>query len=177
MLQLITPDLTYMTALMEAASEMYPIGDWDATSAALDERFDTILHILTPSGDPAIAPPGTLPSINYWLLEDGVGIGLLTLRPHINDELMQSEGHIGYMIRPSRRNQEYGTAILKLGLERARAIGLTRVLLTCADTNIGSRKVIEANGGQLENILQVDADKPPVRRYWITLNSDGTSYG
>lgn len=109
--------------------------------------------------------------MDYWLLEDTTWIGLLTLRPNITAELMRSGGHIGYVIRPSCRRQGYGTTLLRLGLEQARTLGLTRVLLTCADTNLGSRKVIEANGGQLEDVVQIDADSSPVRRYWISLTA------
>jgi predicted acetyltransferase len=35
--------------------------------------------------------------------------------------------------------------------EYARALGLERVLVTCDTTNTGSRKVIEAGGGEFED--------------------------
>ena len=56
-------------------------------------------------------------------------------------------GHIGYMIRPSGRRKGYGTRILALTLERAREVGLSRVLVTCSPNNIGSARIIENNGG------------------------------
>jgi predicted acetyltransferase len=84
-------------------------------------------------------------------MDDGVWIGHLTFRPLINARYLQRGGHIGYEIRPSKRRQGYGTAMLRLGLDEARAHGLDRVLLTCNEDNAGSRKVIERNGGQLEN--------------------------
>ena len=169
MLQLVIPDVAYKEAMLEAAAEMHACGEWEITPEALAARFDTLLQELAAARDPATAPPGVLLYIDYWLLEEGTWIGLLTLRPKITENLMRKGGHIGYVIRPSRRRQGYATALLRLGLEQARALGLTRVLLTCADTNLGSRKVIEANGGILEDVIQVDADAPPVRRYWITL--------
>lgn len=172
MLRLVLPELSHREALLEAAPEMYEIGEWNITPDALAARFDALIKELTGARDPATAPPGTLPYIDFWLLEDTIWIGVLTLRPRITAELMRSGGHIGYVIRPSRRGQGYGTALLRLGLEQARNLGLTRVLLTCADTNLGSRKVIEANGGQLEDIVQIDPASTPVRRYWITLSPD-----
>jgi predicted acetyltransferase len=51
--------------------------------------------------------------------------------------LLQMGGHIGYEIRPSRRGQAYGKLILKYGLDRAKAFGLERVLLTCDEDNLG----------------------------------------
>jgi predicted acetyltransferase len=161
--------------MLEAAPEMHAIGEWAISPADLAARFEAILQDIAAARDPATAPPGVLPYQDFWLMEDAVWIGLLTFRPQIDDQLMRSGGHIGYVIRPSRRRHGYGTALLRLGLEQARAYGLSRVLLTCGDTNLGSRKVIEANGGRLEDIVIVDADKPPVRRYWISLAPDSTA--
>jgi predicted acetyltransferase len=177
MLRFVLPDATHRVALLEAAGEMQACGEWDITPAVLGERFDILIQDLVAARDPRTAPPDVLPYTDYWLFDDGVWIGLLTLRPRITDELLRRGGHIGYVIRPSRRRQGYGTALLRRGLEQAKAMGLTRVLLTCDDTNLGSRKVIEANGGQLEDVVQINADVPPVRRYWITLVSDNESMG
>jgi predicted acetyltransferase len=55
--------------------------------------------------------------------------------------------------------------MLRQSLVVARAGGVSRALVTCDDDNLGSRKVIEANGGVLENV--VDVDGVPLRRYWI----------
>ena len=59
--------------------------------------------------------------------------------------------------------------ILALALPKAQELGLYRVLVTCNETNIGSKKIIEANGGILENRLQLHAGKPAKLRYWISL--------
>jgi predicted acetyltransferase len=40
-------------------------------------------------------------------------------------------------------------------------LGLTSLLITCAEGNIGSRRVAEANGGVLERIVNGQA------RYWL----------
>jgi predicted acetyltransferase len=169
MLRLVEPAVVYKAAMLEAASEMHAVGEWDLTPEALEASFETILADLAAAKDPSTAPEGVLAYEDFWLLDDAVWVGLLTLRLQLNEQLMRSGGHIGYVIRPSRRRQGYGTKLLALGLEQARTRGLQRVLLTCADTNIGSRKVIEANGGRLENILVVEPDAPAVRRYWIEL--------
>jgi predicted acetyltransferase len=58
--------------------------------------------------------------------------------------------------------------MLRLALPVARTLGITRVLLTCDVGNVASRKVIEANGGRIED------ERRGVLRYWIELgrNSD-----
>jgi predicted acetyltransferase len=175
MLRLVEPALTYKAALLEAASELYAVGEWDITPDDLASRFDDLLHELAAAKDPATAPAGVLPYEDFWLLDENVWIGPLTLRTQINEQFLRSGGHIGYVIRPTRRQRGYGTALLRLGLEQSRTRGLQRVLLTCAETNIGSRKVIEANGGRLENVVVIDERSAPVRRYWIDLEPAGAS--
>ena len=71
-------------------------------------------------------------------------------------------------VRPSARRRGYGTLILKLALERARELGIGPVLVTCDVDNLGSRGVIEANGGELEGEFEVPQHQDkPIRRYWI----------
>jgi predicted acetyltransferase len=103
-------------------------------------------------------------------MEGDIWIGLLTLRFHLNEQFLHSGGHIGYVVRPSKRRCGYGTALLRLGLDKARERGLQRVLLTCNETNIGSRKIIETNGGQFENAVVVEGQEDQKLRYWITLD-------
>jgi len=74
-------------------------------------------------------------------------IGKLPLRTTINAQYLHAGEHIGYEIRPSKRRCGYGTALLRLGLDKAHEWGLHQVVLTCDETNTGSRKIIEANGG------------------------------
>jgi len=93
-------------------------------------------------------------------------IGRLDIRHHLTEHLRQIGGHIGYGIRPSKRRQGYGRLILKLGLEKAKEMGIEKVLVTCDVTNVGSRKIIEANGGVMENEIQVDGS-PDKARFWI----------
>jgi predicted acetyltransferase len=78
-------------------------------------------------------------------------------------------GHIGYLIRPSERLHGYGKEMLRLGLQKARQFGLTRVLVTCDENNISSQKVIEYNGGRFENSILVEGSPVRKLRYWIDL--------
>ena len=175
MLRLVEPALEFKAAILAAVPEMNAVGEWPVSPDAFAARFDDMLRELAAARDPATAPPGVLPYEDHWLMDDDVWIGLLTLRPQINEQFLQSGGHIGYVIRPSKRRSGYGTAILRLGLDKARARGLQRVLLTCDETNIGSRKIIEANGGQLENAVVVEGQTALKLRYWINLNKTITA--
>jgi len=99
----------------------------------------------------------------YWLVEDRAFIGRLCLRHALTPALSRQGGHIGYVVRPSRWRQGYGTRLLALGLAEAAKIGLDRVLITCDAGNIGSRRVIERNGGVYEDQIENEC------RYWVTL--------
>jgi predicted acetyltransferase len=171
MLQLVEPAPAYKAAMLAAAAEMHAIGEWDITPDALAARFDTILAELAAAKDPATAPPGVVPYEDFWLMDGPEWIGLLTLRTQLNAQLLLAGGHIGYVIRPSRRRQGYGTALLRMGLEQARARGLQRVLLTCNETNSASQKMIEASGGQFENAVIVPGQAARWLRYWIDLDA------
>lgn len=117
-------------------------------------------------------PKHLVPAISYLLVDTTTQtvIGMTDLRLHIeNDYLAEIGGHIGYSIHPDYRKQGYGKLILAHVLEKAKQIGLQEVMVTCDDTNVGSRKIIEANGGEFERLAYEDSGNV-VRRYWITLN-------
>ena len=85
-----------------------------------------------------------------------------------NDFLLRLGGHIGYAVVPEFRRQGYATAMLRQSVDIARhRFGLTRVLLTCDDDNVGSIRTIEKNGGVLENVIAGPDLLKPKRRYWI----------
>jgi len=91
-----------------------------------------------------------VPSSAFWLMDGGVPVGRGNLRHRLTDALRESGGHIGYAIASSQRGKGYGKALLRLLLEEARRMGITEeILVTVNPGNIASRKVAEANGGQL----------------------------
>lgn len=106
----------------------------------------------------------------YWVVDDGEVVGFLSFRHDLNEWLREAGGHIGYSVRESRRRRGYASAALRLGLERAREIGLDRVLVTCDDDNVGSYRTIEGADGVLQDVSDQSArGHAMLRRYWITL--------
>ena len=113
---------------------------------------------------------GMVPYATYWLTtEDGRIVGECRLRYRLTPGLLHEGGHIGYGIRPSARRQGFGTRILALTLEKAREHGIRQTLVTCDTDNIGSARIIERNGGVLENEVISRHSGKPVSRYWIDL--------
>ena len=113
-------------------------------------------------------PPGYLPGSTFWLVKDERKIlGAINIRHGLNDELRRVGGHIGYGIRPSERRKGYATLMLRLGLEEARKLGISKALLTCGKSNIASATVMRNNGAVLDSEDHVDGRD--IQRYWITL--------
>jgi len=104
-----------------------------------------------------------VPQSIYWLIVNDKPVGFGKLRHYLNDNLRNKGGHIGYSVRPSERGKGYGNLILKEILKEAEKININEVLLTCDDTNIPSRKVIENNNGVLESAENGEC------KYWIKI--------
>jgi predicted acetyltransferase len=92
-------------------------------------------------------PPGWVPDTTLWWADGQEFLGRLQIRHRLTPQLDEVGGHIGYDVRPSARRRGHATAMLRAGLSVARRLGIERALLTCDHNNVGSRKVIEANGG------------------------------
>ncbi len=108
-------------------------------------------------------PDGYVPSTTLWWVEDGVYLGRLSIRHRLTPFLRDIGGHIGYDVRPSARRQGHATAMLAAALPVAAGLGIDRALVTCDEDNLGSRRVIEANGGVLEDLRRGKL------RFWIDL--------
>ncbi|MFG1796767.1 GNAT family N-acetyltransferase [Nocardia sp. NPDC049149] len=111
-------------------------------------------------------PPGIVAAeFLVATVEDRV-VGRASIRHTLNESLRRRGGHIGYAVLAQHRGRGYGTAILRQSITVARAIGIERILITCDDTNVGSRRIIESCGGVLESV-EPWTDGTPIRRYWI----------
>lgn len=114
--------------------------------------------------------PTYVPQYDYFAVDKDKLIGVIHIRVSLTPALMNYGGHIGYGVNPKYWQQGYGKQILKLGLEQYKnLIKEDNILITCDDDNIGSCKIIESNGGKLENKVEnEDCDETFLtRRYWI----------
>ena len=170
MAELVRPSLRYRDSFVEALREFPPDEDaliFEREHATRD--FEDYVRSVEAWSQGQHLPRGWVAGSTFWLVEDGQYIGSINIRHELNDWLLRLGGHIGYAIRPSRRRQGYGTLMCRLALDEAMKIGLKRVLITCDADNVGSRKIIEANAGVLEDeVSQAERDVPK-RRYWIDL--------
>ena len=115
-------------------------------------------------------PAGHVPVTTFWLVwNNQMILGESRLRHALTPALEAFGGHIGYVIRPSQRRKGYGTLILKLTLEKASAIGIQRVRVTCDTDNIGSALIIERNGGILSDYSVNPRNGKCISQYWIEI--------
>lgn len=96
-------------------------------------------------------PSGRVPSTTLWWTDGAEYLGRLSIRHRLTERLLEIGGHIGYDVRPTARRRGHATAMLAAALPVAHFLGIDPALITCDTGNIGSRKVIEANGGVLED--------------------------
>jgi predicted acetyltransferase len=134
----------------------------------LEQDFSLFLAQTRNEQDPTRIPPDTVPSIRYWLIDNDLFVGNLSIRPKLNAFMLKVAGHIGYQVRPSLRGRGYGNVILRLGVQKAHTYGISPILVTCDETNIASKKVIEYNGGRFENAVTIDGSPIKKLRYWIS---------
>lgn len=168
MIFLASPSERYKASYLEAIREFQAEGrHTNDDLASLDAYFPDFVQSQLDQTDHDKLPPGYVSASIYWLIDGNEFIGRLSFRHELNNWLHKFGGHIGYEIRPSKRRLGYGKAILRLGLEKVRDFGLPRVLITCDEDNTGSKKIIEANGGQIENAVELEGQPTKKLRYWI----------
>lgn len=95
-------------------------------------------------------------------------VGVIDLRHHIDHPILGTwGGHCGYSVRPSERGKGYAAEMLRLNIQKAKTLGIEKMLITCNVNNPASEKTILANGGVFEKTIDVDGSI--LKRYWITV--------
>ena len=113
---------------------------------------------------------GLVPATTYLAVRraDNRVVGMIDVRHHLNEFLLNSGGHIGYSVRLSERRKGYATEMVRLALVECRdRLNLSKVLIACDKENIASAKTILTNGGILEN--EIPEDDGITQRYWVSL--------
>jgi predicted acetyltransferase len=172
--------LSYLDALEELAAEGnahyldlvlpaepgFPGASYTLEALADPVTFEEFCAYTLELAKPATPrPAGWVTTTHLWMITDDSGedevVGRISLRHALTPWLLEVGGHIGYAVRPSARRRGHATAALALMLDVAASHGIDPALVTCDDDNVASRKVIEANGGVLEDVRNTKM------RYWV----------
>jgi len=173
-LQLIRPCFAYADQVMQYREAMLANHDSFDGCAGLEETETFAQWIDFENRLKAKYGDGYVPSEVFLAVrsEDDKVVGIIDYRHPLTPFLLKYGGNIGYSILPCERRKGYASEMLKLLLPICRAYGEKRVLLTCDQTNLASRRTILKNGGILENQITDDAGLSScgvIERYWITL--------
>ena len=164
-MRLVSPSAQWQSAFLEMARDCEAAGEHRYALALHD--FDTYMREVDAARRGENLPDGWVPKTEFWLENDGRIVGCVRVRHALTPGLENEGGHVGYNVRPSMRRLGYGTAMLRLALAEARALGVDRICVTCDDDNVGSANVIERNGGVLSTRGVSPKTGKAIRQYWI----------
>jgi predicted acetyltransferase len=171
--RLVAPDARFRVSFLDAVREDVVAGEYVSDTLTRELRvygadWDTpdgfaryVAAVREEELEEGRRPEGFVPATWFWYGDGDEYLGRIQVRHRLTDHLRDYGGHIGYGVRPSARRRGHATAMLREVLPHARALGLERVLVTCDTTNVGSRKVIEAGGGEFED------ERGGKLRFWI----------
>ncbi|HET9682075.1 MAG TPA: GNAT family N-acetyltransferase [Candidatus Limnocylindrales bacterium] len=176
MADLVAPDVRYRASFAEAMAEFAAEGRgapddrtvigrylredaWAWAGDAAFAAFCTAIRAQRLEETPR--PDGFVPDTELWLAEGDEFLGRVGIRHRLTPTLLEVGGHIGYDVRPSARRRGHATRMLRDALRVARGLGIERALVTCDADNVGSRTVIERNGGVLED------ERNGKLRFWV----------
>ena len=172
--QLIPPTTLLHTQWLEAHDDWGRAAHQDGAGLSPEddvlssEGFASWVRRLQQESDTTVPPAdGRVHCTYWWIVEGDTVLGAIAFRHELNDFLLRAGGHIGYGIRPSARGRGLATWALGQVLSAAGSRGLDRVLITCADDNVASARVIERHDGVLEDVRDTELGR--TRRYWVPL--------
>lgn len=169
------PDIKYKDSFLEALAEFHaagrPIPILNLDRESIKNDFPDYVQKLIDQSKGKRLPQGWIPHTTYWIIDNDEFIGVINLRHRLTPSLEKFGGHIGYAIRPTKREKGYGAKALKMLLPIAFNMGIKKILITCDIDNIVSIKIIESNGGVLQDEIQKEGEEVPTHRYWISAPS------
>ncbi len=170
-IKLIAPSEVLRGAYMDFLADFARAGEAEIDGAGGDAKgdFDGFVRRQKDYASGVNLPDGLVPASTFWLVRENKILGVCNIRHRLIEKLRDFGGHIGYSIRPSERSKGYGTLMLKLALEKAKAIGIERVLITCAKDNTASQRLILKNGGVLDSESYSEQAGRITQRYWVEL--------
>ena len=94
-------------------------------------------------------PAGYVTMTIFWLIADGIPVGIGKIRHGLTPASREEGGNIGYAVDSRCRGNGYGTVLLGCLLHKAEDMGIKERLITIKKFNYASKKAVEKNGCKL----------------------------
>lgn len=169
MIRLVEPDIIYKDQYIKM------IEKWRDSGQELEpwvlnedyEDFEAMVKRFRSLKENKNVEVGFVPSTTFWLYDNESKslVGAVNIRHYLNEIFEKVFGNVGYGVAPWKRGKGYATEALRLSIDVCKTMGMDKILVCCFEKNIPSIKVIEKNGGILENTIIHNGKM--VRRYWI----------
>jgi predicted acetyltransferase len=154
------PSTQYVESFFQAAAEFEAEGIPQISTDLTEEQFSAYVQGLHDLAAGKNLKRGYVPSKEFWIIDSDGYAGRIILGLSFVAGPDRLGHHVGYAVRPSKRQRGYATKALEHLLVEARNLGILKLMPECARNNLASRKVIERNGGVLlEDLSNDDALK------------------
>lgn len=171
-MELVKPEQKYLQSYYEACLEtwgyvhdnyiLHNPAEYDVWKTRIFEDYENLEKGIG-------LPDGFVPSVTFWAVDRDKYIGTVNIRPELSGRLKEYGGHIGIVIRKSCRKMGYGEVFGKMALEKVFQMGVKEVLLTCEETNVGSKRILEKFTPEKteKDIVLLNGKQTPVLRYYF----------
>ena len=180
-LKLVKPSKKYMAAFMRVygdykqdTNRFKDVQVGPLVKAIEENNIDNYLKQLDDWAKGMNLPEGYVPSTSYWLMDDDNWVGMFAIRHRLTPRLEQEGGHVAANIAPKYRGKYSSFIGIKLCIDKARKLGLKRVLMTCDAGNSASYRAITGlmklyGGEQLPDSIVNGHDE---HRIWVNTKKD-----
>jgi len=141
------PSVKYLDSFFQAMAEFQDEGNPQISESMTREQFPGYVQQLHDQSVGKNLKEGHVPSKEFWIVDPEGYAGRIILGLMFTPGPDRLGNHVGYAVRPSKRQRGYATKALELLLDEARNLKIYRLMPICDAANIASRKVIERNGG------------------------------
>lgn len=112
-------------------------------------------------------PAGYVPAVTLYLFNKQTIVGAVNIRMQLNDWLRNIGGHVGYGVHPNYRGRGYAQIMLDEAVRYLSTFGVHEILVTCAESNIASKRTIEKCGGRPLKSYHAEGEDEPKLRFQI----------
>jgi predicted acetyltransferase len=146
-LELVEPQGRWRASFLESLRDAHAEGRHGDLPPEMDEdAFARYLaNLLAQKHEKA---PGRVPQTTYWAVCNAAWLGRISVRHELDISLGQRFGQVGYEVAPRFRGRGVAKAMVRAFLPVLSGLGMREALATCDESNIASRRVLEAIGAR-----------------------------